>query len=90
MPDGVTGHRRTRYRPRIAGDGADVPIIADEFWEGQPNPGAKKPLAQTFARETQIDPDLARVVEAWPQLPEAIRRAVQALAPAGLLGAPCC
>ena len=34
--------------------------------------------------------DLLGVVEAWPQLPEAIRRAVQALAPAGLLGAPCC
>jgi hypothetical protein len=32
------------------------------------------PVAQTFA-----DPDLARVAEAWPALPEAIRRAVLAL-----------
>jgi hypothetical protein len=36
-------------------------------------------LAQSLARETQIDPDLARVVSAWPDLPEAIRRAVLAL-----------
>jgi hypothetical protein len=36
-------------------------------------------LAQTLAREMQIDPDLARVVSAWPDLPEAIRRAVLAL-----------
>jgi hypothetical protein len=41
---------------------------------------APGPLAQTLARETQIDPDLARVVTAWPDLPEAIRRAVLALA----------
>jgi hypothetical protein len=32
-----------------------------------------------LARETQIDPDLARVVSAWPNLPEAIRLAVLAL-----------
>jgi hypothetical protein len=32
-----------------------------------------------LARETQIHPDLARVVEAWPDLPEAIRRAVLVL-----------
>jgi hypothetical protein len=32
-----------------------------------------------LARETEIDPDLARVVSAWPGLPEAIRRAVLAL-----------
>jgi hypothetical protein len=32
-----------------------------------------------LARETQIDPDLARVAEAWPTLPEVIRRAVLAL-----------
>jgi hypothetical protein len=38
-----------------------------------------KSLAHSLARETQIDPDLARIVEAWPGLPEAIRRAVLAL-----------
>jgi hypothetical protein len=36
-------------------------------------------LAHTLAHETEIDPDLARVVSAWPDLPEAIRRAVLAL-----------
>jgi hypothetical protein len=38
-----------------------------------------EPLAHTLARETQNDPDLARVAEAWPNLPEVIRRAVLAL-----------
>jgi hypothetical protein len=41
------------------------------------------PAAEPF------DPDLARVVEAWPKLPEAIRRAMLAMvksaAPAGRL-----
>jgi hypothetical protein len=31
------------------------------------------------ARETPIDPDLAVVVEAWPTLPEATRRAIVGL-----------
>jgi hypothetical protein len=37
------------------------------------------PLAQTLARETPIDPDLSRVVTAWPDLPAHIRAAVLAL-----------
>jgi hypothetical protein len=32
-----------------------------------------------LAHETPIDPDLARVVAAWPDLPKPIRRAVLAL-----------
>jgi hypothetical protein len=43
-------------------------------------PLASEPLAQTLARESQIDPSLARVVDAWPKLPEAIRKAMLALA----------
>ncbi len=38
-----------------------------------------KLLAQTLARETQIDPDLARVINAWPELLEPIRRAILAM-----------
>jgi hypothetical protein len=53
-----------------------------------------EPLAQTLARQSQeyaangpstspaakpLDPDLARLVEAWPALPEAIRWAMLAL-----------
>jgi hypothetical protein len=40
-------------------------------------------LAQTLARESQIDPSLARIVDAWPRLPEAIRKAMLALAESG-------
>jgi hypothetical protein len=36
-------------------------------------------LAHSLARETQIDPDLARVLDAWPTLPEHIKAAVLAL-----------
>jgi hypothetical protein len=42
-------------------------------------PTDPQPLAQTLARETSIDPELARVIEAWPDLPQAIRRALLAL-----------
>jgi hypothetical protein len=36
-------------------------------------------LAYSLARESQNDPDLARVVEAWPALPEAIRAGIVAM-----------
>jgi hypothetical protein len=39
----------------------------------------KTPLAQTLARKTAIDPELARVMDAWPELPARIRAAVLAL-----------
>jgi hypothetical protein len=42
-----------------------------------------KPLAQTLARDSQIDPALVLIVEAWPKLPEAIRKAMLALAEIG-------
>ncbi len=34
----------------------------------------RAPLAQTLARETENDPDLARLVELWEQLPQAGRK----------------
>jgi len=36
-------------------------------------------LAQTLSRKTQTDPDLARIVEAWPTLPEALRAGIVAM-----------
>jgi hypothetical protein len=36
-------------------------------------------LAQTLARETPIDPDLPRVIDAWPDLPPHIKAALLAL-----------
>jgi hypothetical protein len=41
------------------------------------DPGVALRLAQTEA--TPIDPDLQRVADTWPTLPDAIRRAVLAL-----------
>jgi hypothetical protein len=43
-------------------------------------------LAQTLARDSQIDPALARIVAAWPKMPEAIRKAMLALAESGQSG----
>ena len=42
-------------------------------------PTSSKPLAQTLARAANLDPDLARVLEAWPTLPEALRAGIVAM-----------
>jgi hypothetical protein len=36
-----------------------------------------------LARETEIDPILARIIDAWPELPEPIRKAMLALVESG-------
>jgi hypothetical protein len=36
-------------------------------------------LAQTLARESQSDPDLALILERWPTLPEPIKAAIRAI-----------
>jgi hypothetical protein len=36
-----------------------------------------------LARDSQIEPALARIVDAWPNLPEAIRKAMLALVESG-------
>jgi hypothetical protein len=42
-------------------------------------PVGENRLAQTLAHESQIDSALARITDAWPALPEPIRRAMMAL-----------
>jgi hypothetical protein len=37
------------------------------------------PLAQTLAREIEKDPDLARLIDAWPELPPAFRAGILAM-----------
>ena|ERR1017187_1077259 len=36
------------------------------------------PLAHSLARETQIDPDLARMIDAWPSLSAPVKRMILA------------
>jgi hypothetical protein len=36
-------------------------------------------LAYSLARETPIDPDLARLIDSWPALPPAIRAGILAM-----------
>jgi hypothetical protein len=38
----------------------------------------EKPLAHSLARETQIDPDLARLIDAWPNLSPTVKRMILA------------
>jgi hypothetical protein len=45
-----------------------------------------QPLARTLARETQFDPDLALLIEAWPTLPEAVRAGIVAMVKAASKG----
>ena len=42
------------------------------------------PLAHSLAREMQINPDLARLIEAWPTLPAALRAGILAMIDAAL------
>jgi hypothetical protein len=35
-------------------------------------------LAQSLARETQIDPDLARLIDVWPTIPPTVKRMILA------------
>jgi hypothetical protein len=57
--------------------GIEPPANSPENTTLSPEGGAKSGSAAVEIRP--IDPDLARVVTAWPELPEAIRRAVLAL-----------
>ena len=41
------------------------------------------PLAYPLARQSQIDPALARIIDPWPTLPDPIRRAMLALVESG-------
>jgi hypothetical protein len=70
--------RRTRtYNPLIKSRNISGPnpLAANTSDDG--DPGVALRLAQ--AEEPPIDPDLLRVAQAWPALPDAIRRAVLAL-----------
>jgi hypothetical protein len=42
-----------------------------------------EPPAYSLSRETANDPELGKLVDAWPTLPEPIRRAILALVESG-------
>jgi hypothetical protein len=56
---------------------------ASRLSEGSTGQGLAQPttghFAQTFARESQSDSDLALILERWPTLPEPIKAAIRAL-----------
>jgi hypothetical protein len=42
-------------------------------------PAPENPLAHSLAQDSQIDPDVARLIDAWPTLPAAIRMGILAM-----------
>jgi hypothetical protein len=69
------------------GDSNPLTISADSKRNDKPEKAVTEtppqassiPLAHSLARETQIDPDLARLIDAWPNLPEALRTGIVAM-----------
>ena len=63
------------------------PYLGDEGIEHPPLALSKTPISETAsaksgapkAENTPPDPDLAKIVQAWPELPEGIRSAVLAI-----------
>jgi hypothetical protein len=47
--------------------------------EKQLTPTPENPLAHPLAREIETCPDLARLIHAWPTLPDAIRAGILAM-----------
>ena len=80
----ITGRQKSRCTP---GNRERMPTVGLEPTDPNPQGIQSKqvtatpeiPLAHSLARESQIDPDLARLIDAWPTLPEAIRAGILAL-----------
>jgi hypothetical protein len=57
-----------------------APLSAEGLVYEAVTQSASETLAQTLACETQLDADLARLVDAWPTLPDALRAGIVAMA----------
>jgi len=66
------------FEPGMADLQSAVPIPQVQS-ESKVTPTPDSPLAHSLAHETQIDPDLARLIDAWPTLPTAIRDGILAM-----------
>lgn len=64
-PVGVIGFEPTDAPPQVI---ADSPVTATPAF----------PLAHTLAHEMQIDPDLGRLIDAWPTLSPTVKRMILA------------
>jgi hypothetical protein len=62
-----------------------IPLLRREPGEGSPKENRenhlnRRSLAPSLLNDTcQTDPDLARIVDAWPSLPDAIRAGILAM-----------
>ena len=72
--------KRAQATPVLkTGDGATTPP------ENKANPPHQRSLAPDLIHDTcQTDLDLARIVDAWPMLPEAVRAGILAMVKAAL------
>ena len=60
-----------------------VPCLPQEEADTHVAASIPFPLARSLARETQIDADLARLIDAWPSLPPTVKRMILAALEAG-------
>jgi len=65
----------------VAGTGFELPQETTGNSSGSSQSGAESGAlgARKPAFDALADPDLARLIEAWPTLPDAIRRAIVAM-----------
>jgi hypothetical protein len=61
------------------GDSNPLPISRKGKTSKDVTATSPQTLAHSLAHEMQIDPDLARVIDAWPRLQEAIRVGILAM-----------
>jgi len=77
LPDSNRGWRICNPQPcKAATSSHSVTSVDSEQGRGE---RLDRALTQENAPAREINPDLALIIDAWPQLPEAIRRAIMAL-----------
>ena len=76
--------RKTAYFPQ--GDSNPLPISRKGNAGKEVTANGPESLAYSLAHDSQIDPDLARLIDAWPTLPEALRAGILAMIDAARKG----
>jgi hypothetical protein len=80
----VRGLMVFRFRER---DSNPLPILRKGKTGKHVTETGQETLAYSLAHDPQIDPDLARLIDAWPKLPEALRAGILGIIDAARKGA---
>ena len=81
---GLTARSRKSFAAKVEAKGVEPLARSPEpSAPQQPAETTPRDLAYSWACNSEIDPDLARILSAWPMLPVPIRRAMLALVESG-------